>query len=246
MTTTLNEYVYVKTIDYTDDVKDECAKVKNGWTGLLIIKDALPEVEEITGLTALSQDLYGSKVIPIGGDDNKDSGHIWHETEMLWHNDRAYSKDVHPVVGLYCVSAPKGSASTRFCDMQTAYQDATQSLKDKSRITCVNDVDKYFQQIQYPHTFKEERNERIYRKRSKAKHDLTMTDNSGSWFFFSPAYTHVDHQDELVKHCLQDKYIYEHVWSNNDLLIYNNLKLIHARGKTPSKVKRRHLRYALR
>jgi len=246
MITTQNKHVYVKTINYSNDLKKECAKVRDGWTSLLIIKNASPEVEKITGLTALSQDLYGNKVIPIGGDDNKESGHIWHETEMLWHNDRAYSKDVHPVVGLYCMSAPEGSACTRFCDMQTAYEEAPQRLKDKSKIKCINDVDKYFQQIQYPHTFKEERNEIIYRKRSKAVHDLVMCDDSGSWFFFSPAYTHVDHQEELIQHCIQDKYIYEHKWTNNDLLVYNNLKLIHARGETSSHIKRRHLRYALK
>ena len=222
-----------------------CKKVRNGDIGVLIIREANEDIESISKLKLLPQDLYGSKVIPVGGDDNTKSTHVWHETEMLWHNDRAYSSDCHPVVGLYCQSAPKGSATTRFCDMQAAWFDAPQELKDKSNINCLNTVDKYFVQAEYPHTFKEDRAEKIYRRRAKAEHPLTMKDLTGSWFFFSPAYTWCDHEDELMEHCFQEKYIYEHHWNENDLLVYNNLKVVHARGKTPTEIKRRHLRYAL-
>mgnify|MGYP001294766940 FL=1 len=229
----------------TDAFKYYCMKVKEGDLSLLIYKGANEKtVPEYSGLEMVDQDLYGSKVIPVGADNNDETDHVWHETKMLWHSDRSYSSDVHPVVGLYCQSAPEGSATTLFCDMQQAWRDASTELKEKSNIWCIHDVDKYFQQAQYPHTFKP-RMEKIYRKRSKARHPLTMNDKSGTYFFYSPAYTYCDHEEELLEHIIQDKYIYEHHWKDNDLLIYNNLKIIHSRGETASDVKRRHLRYAL-
>jgi|TARA_B110000977_G_C10999237_1_gene463137 alpha-ketoglutarate-dependent taurine dioxygenase len=243
-----NQYYFIDEVNKSNwHIGQLSQDVLDGTLGVLIIRNANEDVEALTGLIPIAQDLYGNKVIPVGGDDNTKSNHVWHETAMLWHMDRHYSKDVHPVVGLYCQSAPEGSATTLFCDMQTAYAEAPEELKNKSNIKCWNKVDKYFKQAEYPHHFKDERIKKLYRKTAKAEHDLVKADKTGSWFFFSPAYTELmpSHEVELIEHCFQKKYIYEHEWKKNDMLIYNNLKIAHSRGATATNVKRRHLRFAL-
>lgn len=219
-------------------------KLYDGSIGVLIIKNSKPEDIEFFG-ELLPQDMYSTKVIPIGTT-NKEEEHVWSTTEMLWHQDRAYNKDVHPFVGLYCIAADEGASGTYFCDMQAVYRDSSDELKNKcDDVIAVNEVAKYFRQAEYPHTFRNKVWERAYKAKAKAEHKLVQEDKHGKFYFYSEAYTIVEFEDELKSISYQDKYIYKHTWSPTDLVVYNNYKVAHKRDYTAPEVDRRHLRFAL-
>ena len=54
--------------------------------------------------------MYGFKKVTIGIEDEKGEK-LTMQTHMLWHQDRAYSKDIHPYVGLYCIRADEATQS---------------------------------------------------------------------------------------------------------------------------------------
>jgi len=235
-------YEFIKEINtVTADIVN---KLYEGDIGILLIRNCDSSIVEEFG-ELLPQDLYNNKVIPVGIKD-KEQDHVWHTTEMLWHQDRAYNKLVHPFVGLYCVVAESGSSPTHFLDMQRAYAESSDGLKkDCENVVCVNEVAKYFKQAEYPHTFRNKTWERAYRMKARAEHSLVQSDKYGNYYFYSPAYTLTDFEDRLKEECIKSEYIVTHWWQPQDLLVYNNLKILHKREETPEHVDRRHLRFAI-
>lgn len=228
-----------------EEVTDEIiSQLYDGDIGILLIRDCDSDLVSKFG-ELLPQDLYSSTVVPIGTKD-KNKDHVWSTTEMLWHQDRAYSSSVHPFVGLYCIAADDGSSPTYFLDMQKAYSLSSNELKEKAEgEICSNEVSKYFRQIEYPHDFRTPAHERAYRMKAKAKHPLVQSDKYGKYYFYSPAYTITDLEHELIKECIKDEYIHIHNWSPRDLLVYNNQKTLHKRDNTSADIDRRHLRFAI-
>jgi len=144
------------------------------------------------------------------------------------------------------LDSDEGSGRTYFADMQTAYKQSSSDLKEEcENLICVNSVKKYTTQETYAHTFKNKIIERAFFMKAKAEHKLVQEDAFGKYYFYSPAYTETDLDEKLFNQCSKDEFVYKHRWTPNDLLVYNNLKVIHAREKTDESVKRRHLRFAL-
>ena len=236
------EYTFVKTFDKVTDQSIE--SLCNNSVGVVIVDNAKEEDIDRFG-NIIPQDLYGSEVVPIGTLD-KTEQHVHSTPEMLWHSDRSYSKDVHPIVGLFCIAADQGSSPTYFCDMQLAYKNASEELKNKTEgVSCQHSIAKYSDQIGYPHDFKDKRWERLHRLKGRTKHDLVCEDSYGKYFFYSEGYTETSFEDELKDVCYQNKNIYKHVWRPNQLVVYNNYKVTHKRDETPTHVDRRHLRFAV-
>ena len=235
-------YRFVEEInEVTDEVIDQ---LYEGDIGILILRDVDQDIVERFG-ELLPQDLYSNKVVPVGTND-KSQDHVWSTTEMLWHQDRAYNKSVHPFVGLYCIAADTGSSPTYFLDMQRAYHNSSEELKQKTdQVVCSNEVSKYFKQKEYPHHFRTPAWERAYRMKARAEHPLVQSDKHGKYYFYSPAYTVTDYEQELKQECIKDEYTFVHHWSPRDLLVYNNLKTLHKRDDTAANVDRRHLRFAI-
>ena len=224
--------------------------VNSGRIGLLIIKEFFDSREPKEWIkdygVPVEQDMYKDIAVPVGGDDDTESDHVWSSEIMPYHHDRGYSKDIHKLVALYCISAPRGSGRTSFVDMQKAYNDAPEELKQKCEgVSCVNSIKRYMSQEKYPFTFKNERDERAFIMLAKTKHDLVWEDKYGKFFFYSPAYTECDFGEEIEKACIKEENTYTHEWTMGDLLLYNNLKIIHAREDTDPSVKRRLIRFAL-
>jgi alpha-ketoglutarate-dependent taurine dioxygenase len=225
----------------TDEVIEQ---LYEGDIGILLLRNVDENVVERFG-ELLPQDLYSNKVVPVGSKD-KGKDHVWSTTEMLWHQDRAYNTNVHPFVGLYCIAADPGSSPTYFLDMQKAYTNSSDDLKEKTEdVLCVNEVAKYFKQKEYPHNFRTPAWERAYRMKARAEHPLVQSDKHGKYYFYSPAYTITEYEEQLKEECIKDEYTFVHYWRPRDLLVYNNLKTLHKRDDTDSSVDRRHLRFAI-
>ena len=238
------DYSFVKSFD---TITDQVVKLLfDNSIGVVIINNAKKEDINQFGNIVPQDIFYGLSEIPIGTLD-KTKQHVYSTTEMLWHSDGSYSKDVHPIVGLFCISASEGSSPTYFCDMQSAYSNANLSLKNRTEgVLCQHSVTKYFNQREYPHKFKDKRHERLQRIKGKAIHNLVCEDNYGKYFFYNEGYTETEFEDELKSVCYQNKNIYKHVWNPNQLIVYNNYKVTHKRDDTPDYVDRRHLRFAIR
>ena len=99
--------------------------------------------------------------------------------------------------------------------------------------------------LKYPYEFKSEAHRRAYRLKNRTKHPLVWEDNFGKFFFFCAAYTETDLEDE-IQSLVEKSEVYKHEWEPNDLLVYNNYKIIHKRDETDSSVIRKHVRYAFK
>ena len=239
----MNQRKFIKHIDAKDINKEIIDDLYSGMVSLYIIENANDKTVELFG-NLLDQDMYGRKRVTIGHDDEHGE-RLNHAHDMLWHQDRAYSKSCHPFVGLYCVRADKGSSSTWFADMQEAYEKSSQDLKDKAEnVKCMNTITKYMKQEEYPYEFKSPVHERAWRQKNRAEHPLVWQDQAGKFYFFSEAYTETDLESELQSAMLETE-LYKHDWKPNQLLVYNNYKTVHKRDATPDSVVRQHIRYAL-
>ena len=193
----------------------------------------------------LKQDMYGREEVTIGIED-EEGEKLNHADDMLWHHDRAYSKDIHPLVGLYCIRADEGSSPTHYLDMQGAYRTSPDSLKEAATgVRCLNSITKYMTQKEYPYTFKSDLQERAWRRKNRATHDLVWEDDYGPFYFYSEAYTETNLEEQLNKAVYKQEHMYTHYWKPGELLIYNNYKVLHKRDATPNNVIRQHVRYAL-
>ena len=234
---------FVKKINVKDINDGVINDLHNGVVSLYVIDDANDTTIELFG-NLLDQDMYGRKRVTIGHDDEHGK-RLNHAHDMLWHQDRAYSKDCHPYVGLYCIRADKGSSPTWFADMQDAYDKSSNELKDKANnLKCMNTITKYMSKEEYPYEFDSPVHERAWRMKNRAEHPLVKQDDTGKYYFFSEAYTETNLEEELQT-AMQNTKFYKHDWKPNQLLVYNNFKTVHKRDSTPSDVVRQHIRYAL-
>lgn len=238
------DYKFKIEIDASEITDDLIQHFRDFGYGLIVIRNADNDTVEKFG-ELLPQDMYGRKKVTIGHDDEHGE-RLQHTHDMLWHQDRAYHKDVHPYVGLYCLIAEQGSSKTYFADMSDVYKSAPQELKDKAEdMVCINSITKYMAQEEYPYEFKSEAHRRAYRLKNRTKHPLVWEDNFGKFFFFCAAYTETDLEDE-IQSLVEKSEVYKHEWEPNDLLVYNNYKIIHKRDETDSSVIRKHVRYAFK
>lgn len=238
-------YTFKLEINASDIDNSIINNFRDGTYSVLVIRDADQQTVNQFG-SLLPQDMYGKTEITIGLEDEQGEK-LDHAVDMLWHQDRAYHKDVHQFVGLYCIHADVGSSPTYFADMQSIFKTSPSSLQALARgVECVNSITKYMDQEEYPYEFKSEAHKRAYRMKNKATHPLVKEDAHGEYYFFSEAYTETDLSVVLQRQVdlSDDKYL--HNWQPNDLLVYNNYKVIHRRDKTNTNVRRQHIRYALR
>ena len=237
------ERQFKKTISSSEIDQSVIDDFYSGAVSMYIVTDSDEETVHRFG-KLLDQDMYGRKIVTIGKEDAKGEK-LDHSREMLWHQDRAYSKTVHPFVGLYCIRADEGSSPTHFIDMQTVYDNSPDELKKKTdKLKCMNTITKYMSQEQYPYKFKTPVQERAWRMKNRAEHPLVWEDATGKYDFFSEAYTETDLEQEFSKEISKTE-SYVHEWKPNELLVYNNYKVIHKRDSTPSTVVRQHIRYAI-
>lgn len=217
---------------------------RKGKHALIVIRNADETTVSKFG-ELLPQDMYGKTAVTIGYDD-KDGDRLNHTTEMMWHQDRAYHKDVHPYVGLFCLRADPGSSKTYFVNMQQVFENSPTDLQESARQQrCVNSITKYMKQEEYPYKFKSPAHQRAYRMANRTMHPLVWNDEYGEYYFFSKAYTETDLEDRLQEQ-VNNTRSYIHDWQCGDLLVYNNYKVVHCREATDINVIRQHVRYALK
>ena len=239
-----DEYKFLINVNKDWITQENINDFHRGAYGIICVSDADEDTIESFG-ALIDQDMYGRKKVTIGIEDEQGEK-LNHADDMLWHQDRAYAKEVHPFVGLYCIRADDGSSPTHYLDMQSVYSDSSKELKEATKdLECVNSITKYMAQENYPYKFKSKVQERAWRMKNRAKHKLVWNDDYGPFYFYSEAYTETDLEPQLKEEIYKEKHMYTHYWTPNQLVVYNNHKVLHKRDSTPDIVVRQHIRYAL-
>ena len=168
-----------------------------------------------------------------------------HDAGQDWHTDMSYRDVMGFVNVLYGITIPRrdGRAlgGTEFSNMQAAYDDLPDDIKQRlAGMTVTHDFDKFWEMMRLrPGSVRKPLTAEQRRLRPPAVHDLFLTHpiTGRKSLYCNPGYAMRINQMSgpdsdamltyLFDHQLQDKYRYTHVWTENDLLVWDNLGTIH-------------------
>ena len=162
-----------------------------------------------------------------------------------WHTDMSYSKEMAFANVLYGIEIPRRNGTplgcTEFSNMRAAYLDLPGDLKQKLEgRTATHDFNKFWEKMRRekgsarPPLTPEQR-----AKKPPVSHPMVMTHpiTGKKVLYANPGYTmKIDGMDPeesdeiltfLFDHQLQDKYRYKHLWSENDVIMWDNIGTLH-------------------
>ncbi len=162
-----------------------------------------------------------------------------------WHTDMSYSRDVAFANVLYGIKIPRRNGvalgCTEFANMRMAFVDLPESYKKRlAGRTATHDFNKFWDKMRRekgsarPPLTKEQR-----RQKPPVSHPIFLTHpvTGKTVLYANPGYTMlIDDMDKaesdeildfLFKHQLQEKYRYKHIWTENDVLMWDNFGTLH-------------------
>ncbi len=168
-----------------------------------------------------------------------------HDAGQDWHTDMSYRNVMGFVNVLYGLVIPrrdgKTLGGTEFSNMQLAYDELPEEIKQKlDGMTATHDFNKFWEHMRQhrgstrPALTAEQR-----ALRPPAVHPVFLTHpiTGRKSLYCNIGYAERINElsqaesdemlDFLFKHQLQEKYRYTHVWTENDLLVWDNLGTIH-------------------
>jgi len=141
--------------------------------------------------------------------------------DVEWHNDWSYGRGNYFGTALYNKANGKKS-TTDFVDMKDAYD----RYEDKESLDLLEG--QYFppEYLESCFTEQEKRILEKIKKTRKFAHTHHITGNKVLYFSPGTLQTDID-VSNLIKHCEQN--IYEHHWDDNEILLYDNIRVMHRR-----------------
>jgi taurine dioxygenase len=162
-----------------------------------------------------------------------------------WHTDMSYRDVVGFVNVLYGVIIPhrdgKPLGGTEFSNMHAAYADLPDEVKSRLKgMTATHDFNKYWEFVRRERgSTRPALTEEQLRRRPPSTHPVFMTHpiTGRTVLYCNPGYAmrinelSPSESDEMLRflfdHQLQAKYRHTHQWTVNDLLVWDNIGLIH-------------------
>ncbi len=162
-----------------------------------------------------------------------------------WHTDMSYNKVVAFANVLYAVKVPQRDGqplgATEFCDMCAAYDDLPSELKQQlARKTALHDFNKFWEMMRRrPGSTRPPLSEAQRRTKPPVSHPIVLTHpiSKRKALYANPGYaTRINalpkaESDRLLEflfaHQTQDKYRYAFRWQAGDVLVWDNLRVIH-------------------
>jgi taurine dioxygenase len=163
-----------------------------------------------------------------------------------WHTDMSYSKTIAFANVLYGIRIPRRNGrtlgNTEFLSMQAAYDDLPGKIKERlEHATALHDFNKFWEKMRRrdgserrPLSDKQRRQKPPVSHPVFLKHPIT----GRMVLYANPGYTvrindmPERESDELLaflfEHQLQPKYKYAHQWSENDVLMWDDLLTLHS------------------
>jgi len=162
-----------------------------------------------------------------------------------WHTDMSYNNTIGFTNVLYAVKVPvrdgKPLGNTLFANMCAAYDGLTDPMKARLEgLTATHDFNKFWDKMRTragsirPPLTPEQR-----AKRPPSVHPVVMTHpiTGRKVLYCNPGYAIrinelEQHESDLLlealfEHQLQEKYLYSHAWSVNDVLMWDNIGTLH-------------------
>jgi taurine dioxygenase len=171
---------------------------------------------------AISQDYSsGDGVARITGQKNERGarGMFPDKSELIWHADGCEKHNRNSIVWLHAVSGSEGSL-TSWNNTAMAYQDMPEDIQEKVRGMKIH--------TKTPEDFP------LYIKRSRNPFNVFMKNDAGVGGLYYP-HNFVDEiigediHDYLVDFLFQPKYIYDHEWTDGDIVISEQWLTTHMR-----------------
>jgi taurine dioxygenase len=162
-----------------------------------------------------------------------------------WHTDMSYSKTIAFANVLYGIRIPfrdgRALGNTEFLSMGAAYDDLPGEIKERlQHATALHDFNKYWENARrQPGSTRKPLSEAQRREKPPVSHPVFLKHPiSGRMILYAnPGYTiRINDMPEresdglldfLFRHQLQPKYKYAHQWSENDVLIWDDLLTLH-------------------
>lgn len=162
-----------------------------------------------------------------------------------WHADMSYSRVVAFANVLYAVKVPQRDGrplgATEFCDMCAAYDDLPEELKRQLEgKTALHDFDKFWEMMRRrPGSTRPPLSEAQRRTKPPVSHPVVLTHpiSRRKALYANPGYTtridglpqaESDRMLELLfAHQTRDEYRYAFHWQVGDVLVWDNLRVIH-------------------
>tara|TARA_B100000927_G_C16469434_1_gene470952 strand:- start:69 stop:935 length:867 start_codon:yes stop_codon:yes gene_type:complete len=173
------------------------------------------------------------KIIP-----NKETSWQYLKQSWLWHTDSSFRKIPSNGSILHGISTTNEGGNTLFANMYKAYEDLDVSMKQKiKKLKVVHDHDFI---ISLSEELSKRENKGNYDKLEPVIHPLVRRHPSTKRpsLFLSPhtMVKIVDYNenegrellDFLIEHSIQQKYVYKHIWNNNDIVMWDNRCTMHS------------------
>ena len=157
-----------------------------------------------------------------------------------WHSDMSYAK-IPPMASiLYATDIPDHGGDTYFCNMEQAYNDL--DLKEKEFLKTLKAIHSYEASFQGITSANKNRGKLTLDQKKQLNeviHPVIRTHNQTKRksIYVNPGFTKgIENRDEnegklilskIYKHCLNQKYIFNHKWEKNDLVIWDNSSVLH-------------------
>jgi len=162
-----------------------------------------------------------------------------------WHTDMSYSAEIAFANVLHGITIPRRDGvalgSTEFANMYMAYDDLPEDVKEKLRgATATHDFNKFWEEMRSrPGSTRAPLTPEQRAKKPPVSHPVFLRHpvNGRMALYANPGYAmKIDGWDKaesdamlkfLFAHQLQDKYRYRHGWTENDVLIWDDLCTMH-------------------
>ena len=162
-----------------------------------------------------------------------------------WHTDMSYSAEIAFANVLYGITIPRRDGvalgSTEFANMYMAHDDLPADMRARLKdATATHDFNKFWEEMRRrPGSSRAPLTPEQRAKKPPVSHPVFLRHpvTGRTALYANPGYTiRIDGWDPdeseamlayLFKHQLQDKYRYRHVWTENDVLIWDDLCTLH-------------------
>lgn len=154
--------------------------------------------------------------------------------ELYWHFDRIHQSMPNKAGVLHAIELPSKGGETRFASTCAAYEALPDAMKTRlENLTALNTY-------QYGQTKADDK--KLSVDSPQAVHPVvrTLPDSGRKALYVCRLMTDRilelsdeesrDLLDQLFEHCEQEQFVYEHIWSPDDVLIWDNRCVLHARN----------------
>lgn len=235
-------FVVPEIFERIQQISKEVLFEKFNVSGLVVFRGqklTLSELEEIAsmfgnclrypkGAHFIVERQYNS-IVRISGERNEhgDATGIFGTGEVDWHNDASILNGDYFGAMLYAVSSPE-LASTYWASTELAYEDLPQDWRMRLR-----DAVGEYSCEKYDLDLSKSESRFL---RSGGRHNLLREHPvTGKYSVYASPGAQMNEFDfdfaQLRDFLTQEKYVYEHKWAQGDLVLFDNLRTMHKRGR---------------